>query len=128
MEDRYWPFPVLPPGQQTPLHKQQVCFLEAAYNEGFRPFVFGSDNYQATAADRGGTILVRTRQFWEVSVGTPDREFLSAYVDSFAVAGEAVLRWLRGGRLPDILEFTRPHLVQVPSRPTGYRLSEAADM
>src|SRR3954464_14071704 len=72
MEDRYWPFPVLPPGQQTPPHKQQVCFVEAAYNEGFRPLVLGSDNYQATAADRGGTILARTRQFWEVSVGTPD--------------------------------------------------------
>jgi hypothetical protein len=125
MDDRYWPFPVLPSDQQTPLHKQQVAFLEAAYAEGFRPFWFGADNYQATAADRGGIILLRTRRFWEVAVGTTDSTSLSAYVDSYAVAGEAVLRWLRGGRLADILEFIHPHLVRPFPSSTGYTLSDA---
>jgi hypothetical protein len=127
MDDRYWPFPVLPPDQQTPLHKQQVAFLEAAYAEGFRPFVFGADNYQATAADRGGIIFFRTRSFWEVAVGTTDATLLSAYVNSYSIAGEAVLRWLRGRRLADILEFIRPHLVRPFPSSTGYRLLEPAE-
>ena len=53
-DDRYWPFSVLPPEKRTPLHQQQIDFLETAYREGFRPHTFGSDNFGATARERGG--------------------------------------------------------------------------
>ena len=38
MEDnqhQYWPFAVLPPDEQTDLHRQEIRFLEAAYQAGY---------------------------------------------------------------------------------------------
>ena len=54
MDDRYWPFPVLPPDRRTELHQQQITFLEAAHGAGYRPYVFGVDNYGRPRAAGAG--------------------------------------------------------------------------
>src|SRR5688572_16892745 len=108
---RYWPFDVLPPDRRTTLHQQQIDFLDAAHREGFRPYMFGSENFGASIGDRSGCIIRRTSRFWELTVGCPEAGRLTAYIGRFDVNAEAVLRWLRGGELAAVLEFVRPHLV-----------------
>jgi hypothetical protein len=120
--DRFWPFDVLPPEKRTPLHQQQIDFLETAYREGFRPYTFGSENFAASAGERSGNIIRRTPQFWELLVGCPAEGGLAAYVAGFDVNAEAVLRWLRGADLPEVLEFVRPHLVPAGGRSSGFSL------
>lgn len=44
-ERKYWPFSVLPVDEQTDLHKQEVHLLEEAYLAGYRPYVFGGENF-----------------------------------------------------------------------------------
>jgi len=54
LEQKFWPFEVLPPEQRTPVHQRQIAFLEEAYSDGFRPFTDGM-NFGATApSGRGG--------------------------------------------------------------------------
>jgi hypothetical protein len=122
MDDRYWPFDVLPPDQRTPLHQQQIDFLDAAYRDGFRPHVFGCENFGATAGERTGYIIWRTRCFWELMLFAPGEGRLAAYASGFEVNAEAVLRWLRGEQLAEILEFVRPHLVNAGGRSGGFSL------
>jgi hypothetical protein len=110
MDERYWPFDVLPPEERTPQHQAEVGFLEAAYREEFRPYTFGAGSYGATAGERGGLIIVRTRSFWELRVGDAECLALFAYIGPFEVAAEAALMWLRGGPVSRILKFIRPHL------------------
>jgi hypothetical protein len=121
-DNRYWPFDVLPPDQRTPLHQQQIDFLETAYREGFRPFMFDSESFGASAETRSGHIVHRTRQFWELLVEAPETGRLAAYVAGFDVNAEAVLCWLRGAELVAILEFVRPYLVSAGGRSSGYHL------
>lgn len=113
---------MLPPDQRTPLYQQQIDFLEAAYQDGFRPYTFGSENFGASSRDRSGRIIRRTRAFWELLVGSPGAGGLSAYVAGFDVNAEAVLRWLRGGGLASVVEFVRPHLFPAGGRSSGFRL------
>jgi hypothetical protein len=120
--DRFWPFDVVPPDQRTPLIQQQIDFLETAYREGFRPYMFMSESFGASAGERSGYIILRTRRFWELSIGSPAEGGLSAYIAGFDVNAEAVLRWLRGAALADVLEFVRPHLVPAGGSSSGYRL------
>jgi hypothetical protein len=127
MDELYWPFPVLPVGQQTAQHRAEIQFLTVAHREGFRPYTFAGGSYGASAGERGGRIIVRTRSFREVRVGTGMSEALAAYVGPFEAAAEAVLWWLRGKSVPMILEMIGPHLVQRGGSPTGYRLGGYAD-
>jgi hypothetical protein len=120
--DRFWPFEVLPPEKRTPLHQKQIDFLEVAHRDGFRPYIFGSENFGASAGERSGSLIRRTRQFWELLVGSPVEGGLSAYVAGFDVNAEAVLRWLRGSALSEVLEFVQPHLVPAGGRSSGFRL------
>lgn len=126
--ERYWPFDVLPPDRRTPLHQQEIDFLETAYREGFRPYMFMSESFGASAGERSGFIILRTRQFWELSVGSPAAGGLFAYVAGFDVNAEAVLRWLRGGELADVLEFVRPHLVPAGGSNLGYTLEPPTEV
>ena len=98
MDERYWPYVVLPPERRTPQHVAEIAFLEAAHVEGFRPYTSGAGSFGASSGDRHGLIIVRTRSFWELRVGTTEAEGLAAYVGPFEVAAGAALRWLRGAR------------------------------
>ncbi len=120
--DRYWPFDVLPADQRTLLHQQHIDFLEAAYRDGFRPYAFMSENFGASAGERTGSIIRRTRAFSELLVGSPTAGGLSAYVSGFDVNAAAVLQWLRGAELVTVLNFVRPHLVSAGGRSSGYSL------
>jgi hypothetical protein len=111
-QNRYWPFEVLPQEQQTAQHEREVRFLETAYLDGFNPYVFGSENFGATAEKRGGVILYRGSRgkHWEVLLGTVEKTILAAHLDDFDYAAEAVIRWLRGVEGAEILEHIRGHL------------------
>jgi len=103
-ELQYWPFPVLPPNQRTPLHQAQVSFCERAAEAGLRPYAFfDTGGFGAEAPDgRSGDIVCRgpgnTR--WEVILYTPGHaeRVLSEMVSDFAVAADLLLRWLQGCR------------------------------
>lgn len=44
-ERKYWPFSVLPAEEQTDLHKQEIHLLAEAHLAGYRPYVFGGENF-----------------------------------------------------------------------------------
>jgi hypothetical protein len=129
MEDeRFWPFDVLPPDQRAPLHQHQIDFLETAHREGFRPYMFMTESFGASAGERWGLIILRTRRFWELCIGSPAEGRLSAFVAGFDANAEAVLRWLRGGALAEVLEFVRPHLVPAGGSSSGYSLDPPTEV
>jgi hypothetical protein len=72
----------------------------------------GFQNFGATAGERGGIILYRgcRGKHWEVLLGTAEETILSAHVDDFDYAAEAVLRWLRGVEGVEVLEHIRGRL------------------
>jgi hypothetical protein len=111
---RYWPFEVLPPEKQTQQQKQEISFLETAHGEGYQAYMCGAGDFGATANERGGLIVVRGRRRWEVVLGVLDTKVASAFVDNFGCAGEAVLEWLRGADVADILSRVESHLVLMP--------------
>jgi hypothetical protein len=123
-ENVYWPFDVLPIEEQTMQHRREIQFLETAYRDGYRPYTFGSENFGATCGDRGGVIYFRGQKRWEAIVGTAERTTLSAYLDDFSHAAEAVLLWLRGAEATGILEHVRGHLVVTPGTAPGFVLHE----
>jgi hypothetical protein len=111
-QNRYWPFDVLPPERQTEQHLREIRFLETAYQAGYKPYMDGFQNFGANAGKRGGIILYRgcRGKHWEVLLGTAEETILSAHLDDFDYAAEAVLRWLRGVEGAEILEHVRSHL------------------
>ena len=100
--DRYWPFDVLPPDQQSEQHRDEIQFLEAAFREGFAPYQFGTQNFAASFGDRSGVIFYRTRTRWEAVLGSGAKTVLSAYFGDFGPAARAILLWLRGGDADEI--------------------------
>ncbi len=116
-KNRFWPFDGLPP------ERREIQFLEAAHREGFKPYMFGSENFGANAESRSGVILCRSGRgkHWEVEFWRTDARILSAHVDDFEYAAEAVLRWLRGvTEEAEIIDYFRGHYVITPSTGEGY--------
>jgi hypothetical protein len=103
-DKRHWPFAVLLPESRTEPHQIEIGFLDAAYRAGYNPYTFGSQNFGAVAGDRTGEIIYRgcKGKHWEVSL-TPAG--LSAHLNEFGFAAEAVLRWLGGAKCSDVLTF-----------------------
>jgi hypothetical protein len=108
-QKRYWPFNVVTSGQRSEEFQKETGFLETAYQAGYKPYLFGSQNFGATAEEKSGEIIHRgcQRRHWEVFLSPFG---LSAHLDDFACAAEAVLCWLRGIAGAEILERIRPHL------------------
>jgi hypothetical protein len=108
-EQRYWPFDVLPPERWSEQHRREIGFLDTAYQGGYKPYMFGSQNFGAVAGERLGEIIYRgcRGKHWEVCLSPYG---LSAHLDDFDFAAEAVLRWLRGVAGAEILEYVRGHL------------------
>jgi hypothetical protein len=125
-EARYWPFKVLPLEEQSDQHKEEIRFLEDAYQLGYRPYMFWAGNYSASVENgRLGDIIVRGRSRWEVMLGGQSNEGGSAFVDEFSSAAKAVLRWLQGDDVVAIFKDAQSHLVLMGfARRTGrlYRL------
>lgn len=109
-QNRYWPFDVLPREQQTEQHRREIRFLETAYRAGYRPYIFGSQqDFGATTEERTAEIIYRgcRGKHWEVCLSPFG---LSAHLDDFDYAAQAVLCWLRGVEGAEILEHVRGHL------------------
>ena len=125
-QKRYWPFEVLPPDSQTEEQKCQVRFLEAAYQEGYKPYMEPLGNFGATAGERGGMIVFRGRKHWEMLLGTTEETAVSAHLDDFCAAGDAVLLWLRGRDGAEVVDRVRDHLVVTRATGPGFVLHEQA--
>src|SRR5262249_31909256 len=123
-EQRFWPFDVLPPDQQTDQHKREIAFLEAAHREGFRPWMNRVGDFGATAGERGGLIVVRGRKCREVILGTSQAKRFSAFVTDFDSAAKALLSWLRGAEPAEVLAQVEGHLEKTPKGSRGYTLYE----
>jgi hypothetical protein len=111
---KYWPFDVLPPEQQTELHKSQIRFLRIAYDKGFCPYDDGLEWGATGCGGITGLILQRgsSRLWWgEIIWCEADERSGSDYVDNFDCAADAVLRWLRGQTLEEIMAVIRDHII-----------------
>ena len=120
---RYWPFEVLPPEKQTEQHRQEIHFLETARQEGYAPYLCGAGDFGASAKERSGLLVVRGRRRWEVVLGALDAKVASAFVDTFDCAAEAVLEWLRGADVAEILSCVQSHLVVMPGAAHSFALN-----
>jgi hypothetical protein len=90
IENQYWPFDVLPPEQRTEEHQQEIQFLESANRAGYKPYIFSSGSYGATAGSRAGEIIrrgSRHRQLFCVDAG---ELIVSAHVNGFDCAAGAL--------------------------------------
>jgi hypothetical protein len=123
-QNLYWPFEVPSRQLQTEQQWQEIEFLTMAYKAGYKPYMFGSQNFGATAGGRGGIILYRgcRGKHWEIALGTEDSTVLSAHLDNFGCATEAVTLWLGGAEAPEILERFRDNLVVRASTAPGFSL------
>lgn len=111
---RYWPFEVRQSDQRTETQERELRFLQAAHQEGFQPYTFGSGDFGTTAGERGSLVLIRGRRRWEVVLGTSVTKIVSAFVDDFDCAADSVLHWLRGADATDVLAHVQDHLVRMP--------------
>jgi hypothetical protein len=121
---RYWPFDVLPKEQRTEQHRQEMWFLEMAYQAGYNPYMDGFENFGATGGERSGTILYRGSRgnHWEVVLETGRTKVLSAHLNDFGSAAQALLSWLRGVGGLEIVEDMRDHLVITRATAPGFVL------
>jgi hypothetical protein len=123
-ENRYWPFDVLPPERRTEQHWREIRLLETAHHAGYKPYMFGSQNFGATAGERAGEIIYRgcRGKHWQVCLVNAGALIVSAHVNDFDYAAEALLRWLRGVEGAEIVEHVRGHLLSTAATPSGFVL------
>lgn len=120
-----WPSEVSPE-RKAQLHEREVRFLEAACQEGYTPYLYQPGDLGAAANERTGSIIERGRKAWEVVLGRAEERALSAYVDDFDCAAEAVLGWLRGAETADILPRLQGHLVKMPGASRSFVVHDQA--
>lgn len=125
-EKLYWPFAIPPVQTQTEEQKSQLRFLEAAHQQGYAPYMERVGHFGAASGTRGVQILVRGRKHWQVLMGTAKETILSAHLDNFRTAAEAVLGWLRGADAAEIVEQIRDHLVVTRATGCGFLLHQPA--
>jgi hypothetical protein len=113
---KYWPFEVLPPDQRTDHHKKVIRFLEEAFSAGFKPYMFGN-NFGASTDVRIGEMIHRgVDRYWEIILTLGEERCASFYVDGFAQAGEAIMRWLRGDEVGHIRSYIQQYIVDKPGK------------
>jgi len=106
----YWPFPVLPPEQQSAQHRSEVGFLEEAFRAGFRPCKFMDGEYRIESTDgRSAWVIYRGRlrggaaTRWEVWLNECGERVASFMSDGFEAATGVALQWARGESAADLL-------------------------
>ena len=118
-ENKYWPFYVLPEPQRTELHQQQIDYLVAAYNDGLRPYVTKKYDFGASSDTRSGEIVWRGGQDrrWQLFLIDGNNCVLTAYIDGFQHAAQALMQWLHGDEIDTVLDTVQAHLYsdQCPS-------------
>ncbi len=115
MDQKLWPFPAIPPDQQTDEHRKEIRFFEDAYREGFKPFEdyagYGASSLDGRIANlvRRGRTRDRASR-WEIFLSAPEPdEGLSCLFLTFEVATEALFRWLRGEPAAALREYVMQH-------------------
>jgi hypothetical protein len=106
-----------------PLTASEIRFLETALENGYRPFVTGiSDLGALSDSGRSGELVVRGRTRRELVLSITRKTVLSAFVDEFETAADALLQWLEGASIDAILEMIRKHLIVMPGMTTSYQI------
>ncbi len=106
---------------------EELVFLESTTRSGFQAFRFGINNYGAKSSTREGCILERGRMRWEIRLAEGEERRLLAYVAEFRAAGDAVIEWLRGSCVPEILMVIHDHLITPPGTKYSYTILNEAD-
>jgi hypothetical protein len=118
MSQQFWPCEL--PFQPMPA---EIQFLEAAVKKGYRAYLSGISDFGAIAkSGRCGEIIVRGRTRRELWLCSADKRDLSAFVDSFESAAEALLKWLDGASVDEVLADLKEHLVVMAGMKTSYRV------
>jgi hypothetical protein len=119
---KHWPFTVLPPEKQTEQHRQEIRYVETAFQEGFQPCISSFGRYKSSSHHgREGWIIDRGRmkrggiRQWEVWLVDATAEKVTFWVDDFGCAGAAVLQWLRGVDVAVALAAAEQHVINEPN-------------
>jgi hypothetical protein len=121
-EYQYWPFDAQSTVRDSAI--KQTRFLESAFNLGYEAFTCGMNDYGARSAEREGLIIERGRTGrWEVCLADANDRALSAYVNDFTVAANAVKQWLSGKQVNEIVKLLQEHLITLPGAKASYTIS-----
>ncbi len=120
----YWPFPVPPLDQLSEEDRKHICFLEAAFAEGFRPSQFLIYEYMLESpAGQIALILYRghTRRDgprrWELGLHDQSARVFAFWVDDFDCAAAAALQWVRAGNPAEIPTLVEGHVIRGVAEP-----------
>ncbi|MCH8921768.1 MAG: hypothetical protein IIA67_01325 [Planctomycetes bacterium] len=116
----YWPFSVEPAASRSPQETEKVEFFETACDNGYESFRFGINDYGARSQAREGCILERGRNKWEIRLAEGEQRRLSAFVDDFKSAGQAIQQWLDGSPVRRIVHDIHDRLITPPGAEASY--------
>ncbi len=115
----YWPFPVIPPEQQTAEHRVEIDFLQEAYTAGYAP---RGNGLEISAGDPNGRFAElfyrgreRGKRRWEVLLFDAHRRALHCWANDFAAVGAAALAWLGGDAVEAALDALEGHVIRGPA-------------
>jgi hypothetical protein len=113
----YWPFPINEAEKTSQEELEKFEFLKDIYFDGFKAYreIGKWDEYATESETRKGFISRRgVKNRWELNLSEAGSR-LTAFVNNFSVAGEAVKEWLNGNQISDILENIKDYLI-IPSK------------
>jgi hypothetical protein len=89
----YWPSCSVAIGEET---DQVIQFLDTAYQQGFKSFLYYQDSFGASSDDgREGLLIWRGQRGWYVDLFDSDERVGYGYAKPFERGAEMVLRWLK---------------------------------
>lgn len=118
IEQRFWPFELPATHELSGIERDQVHFLEQAFELGFRPYMFGSENFAATFGKNGAMILCRGSKgkHWELLLVSDQHSRIELHVNQFAVASRTALKWLMNADVDVVYAQTEGSLIEMPSK------------
>lgn len=125
LDYEYWPFPVSDADTAIPEVAEKIAFLKAIAQCTTEAYRFGINNYGAKSEHRAGIILERGRKRWEIRLSENETRHLTAFVECFSVAGNAVNSWLSGCGLDEVLDELKDQLVIPPGLTESYTIHGA---
>lgn len=121
-DNEYWPFVLSDKEKEDTEVLTQIEFLKSVTKAGFQGYRFGEVNYGASSNIRLGNLIKRgRRKRWEL-VLHDNEECLSAFISDFQIAGGALLHWLEGASIQNVLDEIKDYLIIMGSSKTGYTI------
>jgi hypothetical protein len=116
LEKKFWPFKVLDEAEQTDQHRQEISFLQSAFDAGHKSFIHEFGFGASTDTGREGYIVRRSSggRYWQIDLDEGDDTAGQVYVEGFQPAATAVLSWLRGEERLTVLADIKDAIVKRP--------------